>query len=182
MDIKDCKIGTRVVCINDGGGNIPTGTLGTIIEDDQTCPFVAWDEYFNDNQFDRDGYKNICGMYLREIEVLKENPSEEDSSKGTNLGKLTVSLATEDTNKITKDILKVVLQDLYNYIENLSKGLDEGSKDEVKESLVTEQDVLDNLLYCINSAVDKNDEDAALKLSEAYQRIKSISVNTTRSI
>ena len=32
MDIKDCKIGTRVVCVKDEGCNIPTGALGSIIE------------------------------------------------------------------------------------------------------------------------------------------------------
>lgn len=172
MDIKDCKVGTRVVCIDDEGGYIPSGTLGTIIEDNQTCPFVAWDEYLNDIQFDRDGYKNVCGMYLREIEVLKENPLEEDSSKETNIGKLTVSLATEDTKSIAKDILKVVLQELYNYIENLSKDLDEDN--EVKVRAATEQDVLNNLLNQLNLAINNCDEDAALKLSEAYQRIKSV--------
>lgn len=171
MDIKDCKIGTRVVCINDEGDNIPTGALGTIIEDNQTCPFVAWDEYFNDIQFDRDGYKNVCGMYLREIEVLKENPS-----KGTNLGKLTVSLATEDTKSIAKDILKVALQEFHIAIEDLSKTLDEVDKEivAIQGRVVTEQDVLNNLLNQINSAVNNNDEDVAVKLSEAYQRIKSV--------
>lgn len=172
MDIKDCKIGTRVVCIKDEGGNIPSGTLGTIIEDDKTCPYVSWDDYFNDNQFDRDGYKNVCGMYLREIEVLKENSSQEATSKETNIGKLTVSLAAEDVNSIAKDILKVVLQELYNGIESLSKDLDE---DVVKkEQVLTEQDVLDRLLAEIIFATESKDDETALKLSEAYQRIKSV--------
>lgn len=174
MDIKDCKIGTRVVCINDEDANIPSGSLGTIIEDSKYCPYVAWDEYFNDNQIDCNGYENVCAMYLRELEVLNEEPSKE-----TNIGKFFVSLATEDVNSIAKDILKVVLQELYVGIENISKDLDEvevGGDVTPKESLVTEQDVLDNLLYCINSSVDKNDEDTALKLSEAYQRIKSVSI------
>ena len=124
-------------------------------------------------------------MELDELAALEENPSEEDSSKETNIGKLTVSLSTEDVNSIAKDILKVVLQELYVGIENLSKDLDgdEVSGDVTpKESVVTEQDVLDNLLYCINSAVDKNDEETALKLSEAYQRIKSVSINTAQNI
>lgn len=184
MDIKDCKIGTRVVCINDEDANIPSGSLGTIIEDSKYCPYVAWDEYFNDNQIDCDGYKNVYAMYLRELAALEEKPS-----KGTNIGKLTVSLSTDDVNSIAKDILKVVLQELYVGIEALSvsltKDLDEGEVSgdiNPKESLVTEQDVLDNLLYCINSAVDKNDEDTALKLSEAYQRIKSVSINNNQTI
>ena len=173
MDIKDCKIGTRVVCINpDNDSVIPLGAVGTIIEDDTTIPWVSFDENYEVEQREVFGYSNCKVMELNELAALEENPSE-----GTNLGKLTVSLSTEATNKIAKDILKVVLQDLYNYIENLSKDLDEGEVScdvTPKESLVTEQDVLDNLLYCINSAVNKNDEDAALKLSEAYQRIKSV--------
>lgn len=186
MDIKDCKIGTRVVCTNpDDETVIPLGTVGTIIENDCTIPWVSFDEDYSIEQQEVFGYSNCKVMELEELEVLKENPSEENSSKGTNLGKLTVSLATEDANKIAKDILKVVLQDLYNYIENLSKDLDESEVDgdvTPKESLVTEQDVLDNLLYCINSAVDKNDEEAALKLSQAYGTIKSVSISTARSI
>ena len=180
MDIKDCKIGTRVVCVEDEGGNIPSGALGTIIEDDKTCPYVAWDEYFNDNQFDCDGHKNVCTMYLRELEVLNE-----ESSKETNIGKLTVSLATEDVNEIAKGILKVVLQELYVGIEALSasltKDLDEG---EVgcdvthEESLMTEQYVLDKLLNQINIAINMGDDDSAVKLSEAYQCIKSVSSST----
>ena len=176
MDIKDCKIGTRVVCLKDEAGNIPMGTLGTIIENNINFPFVAWDEYFNDSQFDREGYKNVCGMYLHEIEVMDEIPTKE-----TNIGKLSVSIAAEDVNEIAKDILKVVLQELYDGIEALSdaltKDLDEGgvSGDVTpKESLVTEQDVLNNLLNQINCAIDMGDEETALKLSEAYQRIKSV--------
>ena len=184
MDIKDCKIGTRVVCINEEDGNIPSGALGTIIEDHNTCPYVAWDECFNDIQFGRDGHKNVYAMCLREIEVWNEIPTKE-----TNIGKLTVSLATEDVNEIAKDILKVVLQELYVGIEalsvSLSKDLDEsevGCDVTPKESLVTEQDVLDNLLNQINLAINSCDDDTAVKLSEAYQRIKSISINNNQTI
>ncbi len=118
MDIKDCKIGTRVVCINDSEGNIPTGALGTIIEDYDTRPYVAWDECFSVNQYDHDGHKNVYAMCLPEIEVWNEIPTKE-----TNIGKLSVSLATEDVNEIAKDILKVVLQELYVGIEALSASL-----------------------------------------------------------
>lgn len=173
MDIKDCKIGTRVVCTNPDYDNvIPVGAVGTIIENDCTIPWVSFDNNYSIEQQEVFGYSNCKVMELEELEVLKENPS-----KGTNIGKLTVSLATEDTNQIAKDILKVVLQELYVGIENISKDLDEGevSGDVTpKESVVTEQDVLDNLLYCINSAVNNNAEDTVLKLSEAYQRIKSV--------
>ena len=176
MDIKDCKVGTRVVCINDERCSIPTGALGTIIENNSRLPIVSFDEDYGAGQKYVGEYSNCKVMKLSELEVLNEN-----ASKETNLGKLSVSLSTEDTNEIAKDILKVVLQELYVGIEalsvSLSKDLDKGevSGDVTsKESLVTEQDVLDNLLYSINSAVYNNDGDTALKLSEAYQRIKSV--------
>ena len=137
MDIKDCKIGTRVVCVKEECGNIPSGALGTIIENKTSCPFVDWDEYFNDSQYEYDGYHNVYAVNLKEIEVLKENTSEEVPSKETN-------------------------------IEKLDGGVVE------KGQVLTEQVVLDNLLHHINSAVNNNDEDTALKLSEAYQRIKSV--------
>lgn len=180
MDIKDCKFGTRVVCIKNDEGAIPVGAVGTIIENDSTIPWVSFDNNYSIKQQEVFGYSNCKVMDIEEIEVL-----EESSSKGTNIGKLTVSLATEDTNEIAKDILKVVLQELYVGIENLSKDLDgdEVSGDVTpKESLVTEQDVLDNLLYCINSAVNNNAEDTAVRLSEAYQRIKSVSTNAAQNI
>ena len=188
MDIKDCKIGTRVVCLKGEACNIPMGALGTIIENNTNFPFVAWDEYFNDNQFDREGYKNVCGMYLHEIEVMDEIPTKE-----TDIGKLTVSLATEDVNSIAKDILKVVLQELYVGIEalsvSLSKDLDDGEvSSEVggdvtpKESLMTEQYVLDKLLDQINIAINMGDNDSAVKLSESYQCIKSVSSINARKI
>ena len=180
MDIKDCKIGTRVVCLKDEACNIPMGTLGTIIENNTNFPFVAWDEYFNDSQFDREGCENVCGMYLHEIEVMDEIPTKE-----TNIGKLSVSLATEDVNSIVKDILKVVLQELYVGIENISKDLDEGEVGgdvTPKESLMTEQYVLDKLLDQINIAINMSDYDSAVKLSESYQCIKSVSSSNARKI
>ena len=178
MDIKDCRIGTRVVCVNDEGCNIPTGAVGTIIENNTTCPFVAWDEYFNEAQYDRDGYENVCAMYLREIKVLNEDETE-DAPKETNIGKLTVGLATEDVNSIAKDILKVVLQELCNGIERLSKDLDE---DVVEKGQVSaEQDVLNRLLAEIVFATENKDDETALKLSQAYQNIKSVSTINARS-
>ena len=119
----------------------------------------------------------------------KENPTEDDFSKETNIGKLTVSLATEDMNEIARDILKIVLQELYVGIENISKDLDEGEvSSEVggdvtpKESLMTEQYVLDKLLNQINIAINMGDDDSAVKLSEAYQCIKSVSSSTTGKV
>ena len=188
MDIKDCKVGARVICINPDYDNvIPVGAVGTVIENGSTIPWVSFDNVYSAEQQEVCGYKNCKVMGLDEIEVLEENTSEEGSTKETNIGKLSVSLATEDVNEIAKDILKVVLQELYVGIEALSasltKDLDEGgvSGDVTpKESLVTEQDVLNNLLNQINCAIDMGDEETALKLSEAYQRIKSVSINNNQ--
>ena len=188
MDIKDCELGTRVICIDPDYDNvIPVGAVGTIIENGSTIPWVSFDNVYSAEQQEVCGYKNCKVMGLDEIEVLEENTSEEGSTIETNIGKLSVSLATEDVNEIAKDILKVVLQELYVGIEALSasltKDLDEGgvSGDVTpKESLVTEQDVLNNLLNQINCAIDMGDEETALKLSEAYQRIKSVSINNNQ--
>ena len=119
---------------------------------------------------------------VKDLEPCKESYSEaQQVPDNANIGNLTVSISLEDKKEIAKDILKVVLQELYVGIEALSasltKDLDEGgvSGDVTpKESLVTEQDVLNNLLNQINCAIDMGDEETALKLSEAYQRIKSV--------
>ena len=126
MDIKDCKIGTRVVCVACEGDVIPVGVVGTILENGTYIPWVSFDENYSAAQYEMFGYKNCKVMELVELEVLKEDSS---------------------------------------------KDLDEN---EMKESLVTEQDVLNNLLNQINLAVNNKDEESALKLSEAYQRIKSV--------
>lgn len=184
MDIKDCKVGVRVVCVDNVDDIIPVGAVGTIIENDTRIPWVSFDEKYSDKQQEICGYSNCKVMGLRELEVLEENPSE-DSSKETNIGKLSVSLATEDVNEIAKDILTVVLQELRAGIENLTKDLNEcevSGDVTPKESLVTEQDVLNNLLNQINSAINNYDDDTAVKLSEVYQRIKSVSINTAQKI
>lgn len=186
MDIKDCKVGTRVICVNPHCSNeIPVGAVGTIIENDTRIPWVSFDEKYSGAKHEICGHSNCKVMGLVELEVLEENPSEEDSSKETTIGKLTVSLATEDVNEIAKDILTVVLQELRAGIENLTKDLNEcevSGDVTPKESLVTEQDVLNNLLNQINSAINNYDDDTAVKLSEVYQRIKSVSINTAQKI
>ena len=93
MYIKDCKIGTRVICV-DSEGIIPVGAVGTIIEDGSDYPFVSWDEHFNDSQYEYDGYENVYAKCLQKIEVVKED---------------------------NKDILKVVLQELYGVLKVFQK-------------------------------------------------------------
>ena len=124
MDIKDCKFGTRVVCTNPDYDNvIPVGAVGTIIENNNSISWVSFDDEYSLEQQEVLGYKNCKVMDIEELEVL-----EESSSKETNIGKLTVSLSTEDTNEIAKDILKIVLNDLNviisDAIDNLSDGVE----------------------------------------------------------
>ena len=189
MDIKDVVKGKRVKVLSDSSGIIPVGAVGTIIENGSTIPWVSFDDVYSAEQQEVYGYENCKVMGLDEIEVSEENTSEEGSAKETNIGKLTVSLATEDVNSIAKDILKVVLQELYVGIEALSvsltKDLDEGEVSgdvTTKDSLVTERDVLDNLLNHINLAINNCDDDTAVKLSGVYQRIKSVSINNNQTI
>lgn len=193
MDIKDVVKGKRIKVLSDSSGIIPVGAVGTIIENNSTIPWVSFDDVYSAVQQEVCGYKNCKVMGLDEIEVLEENTSEEGSAKETDIGKLTVSLATEDVNSIAKDILKVVLQELYVGIEalsvSLSKDLDDGEvSSEVggdvtpKESLMTEQYVLDKLLDQINIAINMGDYDSAVKLSESYQCIKSVSSINARKI
>ena len=189
MDIKDVVMGKRVKALSDSSGIIPVGAVGTIIENGSTIPWVSFDTNYSIELQEVFGYSNCKVMGLDELEVLEENPLKEDSTKETNIGKLSVSLATEDVNSIAKDILKVVLQELYVGIENISKDLDEGEvSSEVggdvtpKESLMTEQYVLDKLLDQINIAINMSDYDSAVKLSESYQCIKSVSISTARKI
>ena len=189
MKVEDVVKGKRVKVLSDSSGIIPVGAVGTIIENGSTIPWVSFDDAYSVEQQEICGYKNCKVMGLDEIEVLEENTSEEGSTKETNIGKLSVSLATEDVNSIAKDILKVVLQELYDGIEalseSLSKDLDEGevSGDVTpKKYLMTEQYVLDKLLDQINIAINMDDDDSVVKLSEAYQRIKSVSINNNQTI
>ena len=107
MNIKDCKTGTRVVCVECDDDAVPVGAVGTIIENDTPIPWVSFDEIYGVEQKEVSGYPNCKVMELDELTVLKEA-----SSKETNIAKLTVSLSTEDKEEIAKDILKIVLQDL----------------------------------------------------------------------
>ena len=126
MDIKDCKFGTRVVCTNPDYDNvIPVGAVGTIIENNNIIPWVSFDDEYSLEQKEVLGYKNCKVMDIEEIEVL-----EESSSKETNIGKLTISLSTEDKEEIAKDILKIVLNDL-NVI--ISDAIDSLSNDSLSD-------------------------------------------------
>ena len=105
MNIEDVKVGTRVTCLDDGAGVIPTGALGTIIQDNNDCPYISWDVKFSEESSEKCGYHNVYPLWLNEIEVVEELEQQ-------TLSKLTVNISVEDKEEIAKDILKIVLKDL----------------------------------------------------------------------
>ena len=107
MNIEDVKVGTRVVCLNDSEGVIPTGSWGTIVEDYSEYPYISWDDNYSFKQFCYGNHMDTYPLELSEIEKLPEThvPKKE-------IAKLTVSVSLEDKQEIAKDILKIVLKDL----------------------------------------------------------------------
>lgn len=129
MDIKDCEIGTRVICTNPDYNNvIPVGAVGTIMDNYTTIPWVSFDDKYSEKQHTIDGHPNCKVMSIDETEVLKEN-----TSKETNIGKLSVSVSLEDKQEIAKDVLKIVLNDFNKAITNATTQLCDDSEDEVVE-------------------------------------------------
>ena len=130
MNIEDVKVGTRVVCLNDSEGVIPTGALGTIIQDNNYCPYISWDVKFSEDFFERYGYHNVYALRLTEVEVVEEVEQQ-------TLSKLTVTISDEDKNDIAKDILKIVLKDLNviitDAIDSLSNDSLSNDNEEVKQ-------------------------------------------------
>ena len=174
MDIKDCKIGTRVVCVECEDDVIPVGAVGTVIENGTSVPWVSFDESYGVEQKEVFGYPNCKVMELDELAVLKEA-----SSKETNIGKLTVTISDEDKEEIAKDILKIVLKDLNviisDAIDSLELNNTESSSTQTDTNVVTEDSVLTNLLVLIEKATTDGDLDSLLNLTTAYQRMKSVS-------
>ena len=125
MNIEDVKVGTRVTCLDDGAGVIPTGALGTIIQDNNDCPYISWDVKFSEESSEKCGYQNVYPLWLNEIEVVEELDQQ-------TLSKLTVSISSEDKEEIAKDILKIVLQDLNVIITDAIDSLS-NDNEEVKQ-------------------------------------------------
>ena len=171
MNIKDCKTGTRVVCVECDDDAVPVGAVGTIIENDTPIPWVSFDEIYGVEQKEVSGYPNCKVMELDELAVLKEA-----SSKETNIAKLTVSLSTEDKEEIAKDILKIVLKDLNviitDAIDSLELNNTESSSMQTDTNVVTEDSVLTNLLNLIEKTTADGDLESLLNLTAAYQRMK----------
>ena len=172
MNIEDVKIGTRVTCLDDDTGVITTGALGTIIQDNDDCPYISWDVKFSEDFFEKHGYQNVYALWLNEIEVVEEVEQQ-------TLSKLTVTISDEDKNDIAKDILKIVLQDLNviisDAIDSLELNNTESSSMQTDTNVVTEDSILTNLLNLIEKATADGDLDSLLNLTTAYQRMKSAS-------
>lgn len=120
MNIEDVKVGTRVTCLDDDTGVIPTGALGTIIQDNDDCPYISWDVNFSEYFFEKCGYQNVYALWLNEIEVVEEVEQQ-------TLSKLTVTISVEDKEEIATDILKIVLKDLNVIISDAIDSLSDDS-------------------------------------------------------
>ena len=172
MNIEDVKVGTRVVCLNDSFGVVPKGAFGTIIQDNDDCPYISWDINFSEYFFEKCGYQNVYALWLNEVEVAEEVEQQ-------TLSKLTVTISDEDKNDIAKDILNIVLKDLNviitDAIDSLELNNTESSSMQTDKNVVTEDSVLTNLLNLIEKATADGDLDSLLNLTTAYQRMKSAS-------
>lgn len=171
MDIEDCKIGTRVVCLNDSEGVIPSGSWGTVVEEYSECPYISWDDNYSFEQFCYGNHLDVYPLELSEIEKLPMQPVAEKE-----IAKLTVSISVEDKEEIAKDILKIVLKDLNviitDAIDSLELNNTESSSMQTDTNVVTEDSVLTNLLNLIEKATADGDLDSLLNLTTAYQRMK----------
>ena len=174
MNIEDVKVGTRVVCLNDSECVIPSGSWGTIVEEDSVCPYISWDDKYSPEQFCYGKHLDVYPLELSEIEKLPEQQVAEKE-----IAKLTVSISTEDTNEIAKDILKIVLKDLNviisDAIDSLELNNTESSSMQTDTNVVTEDSILISLLNLIEKATADGDLDSLLNLTTAYQRMKSAS-------
>ena len=160
MNIEDCKIGTRVVCLNDSSGVIPKGAFGIVIEDNNYCPYISWDVKFSEDFFERYGYHNVYALRLTEVEVVEEVEQQ-------TLSKLTVSISSEDKEEIAKDILKIVLKDL-NVI--ISDAIDSLSNDSLSnDNLSNDNEEIKQPLDVptVASNVDFSDE----KLQSMFEEV-----------
>ena len=138
MNIEDCKIGTRVVCLNDSEGVIPSGSWGTIVEEDSVCPYISWDDKYSPEQFCYGKHLDVYPLELSEIEKLPEQQVAEKE-----IAKLTVSVSVEDKNDIAKDILNIVLKDL-NVI--ITDAIDSLSNDSLSDDSLSNDSLSDDSL------------------------------------
>ena len=173
MDIKDVEVGMKVKLVSTLSTETYLGYSADMLSVGECSEVV----YVDDDRSVK--LSDNCWYCVSDLKPYTE------SRQNNKIGNLTVSISSEDKEEIAKNILKVVLQELYVGIENISKDLDEGEVGgdvTPKESLMTEQYVLDKLLDQINIAINMSDYDSAVKLSESYQCIKSVSSSNARKI
>ena len=161
MNIEDVKVGTRVVCLNDSEGVIPTGSWGTVVEDCSECPYISWDDNYSFKQFCYGNHMDTYPLGLSEIEKLPETPVPEKE-----IAKLTVSLSTEDANEIAKDILNIVLKDLNVIISDAIDSLSDDSLSKDNEEVKQPIDV-----PTVASNVDFSDEKLQSMLEEVMKDV-----------
>ena len=170
MNIEDCKIGTKVKLISTDVTDEYLGYNSTeMLSIGSVSQVVDFDDGYDgcDNVELSDGY----WYAVDDLELLKVPEKE--------IAKLTVSLSTEDTNEIAKDILKIVLKDLNviitEAIDSLELNNTESSSTQTDLHVATEDSVLTNLLNLIDKATADGDLESLLNLTTAYQRMKSAS-------
>ena len=151
MNIEDCKIGTRVVCLSDSEGVIPSGSWGTVVEDYSECPYISWDDNYSFEQFCYGKHLDVYPLELSEIEKLPEQPVAEKE-----IAKLTVSISVEDKEEIAKDILKIVLKDLNVIITDAIDNLSNDTLPDDKEDELAGFDFSDEKLQSMFEEVMKD--------------------------
>ena len=151
MNIEDVKVGTRVVCLNDSEGVIPSGSWGTVVEEYSECPYISWDDNYSFEQFCYGNHMDTYPLELSEIEKLPETHVPEKE-----IAKLTVSVSVEDANEIAKDILKIVLKDLNAIITDAIDNLPNDTLPDDKEDELAGFDFSDEKLQSMFEEVMKD--------------------------
>ena len=135
MNIEDVKIGTKVKLISTDVTDEYLGYSATeMFSIGSVSEVIDFDEGYDgcENFKLSDGY----WYAVDDLELLKVPEKE--------IAKLTVSISTEDTNEIAKDILKIVLKDLNVIIsdaidslsnDSLSSDITSDANEEVKQPL-----------------------------------------------
>jgi len=170
MNIEDVKIGTKVKLIST---EVTDEYLGYNSTEMLSIGSVSQVVDFDDGYDGCENVKLSDGSWYAadDLELLKAPEKEIEI--------LTVSLSTEDTNEIAKDILKIVLNDLNviisDAIDSLELNNTESSSMQTDTNVVTEDSILTNLLNLIEKATADGDLDSLLNLTTAYQRMKSAS-------
>jgi len=171
MNIEDVKIGTKVRVIStettdkysiyDGSKMLGVGGVSVVSRIEGKIVLL------------RDGH----WYAVKDLQLYEKLPKVAVPEK--EIAKLTVSVSVEDKEEIAKDILKIVLNDLNviisDAIDSLELNNTESSSMQTDSHVVTEDSVLTNLLNLIEKATADGDLDSLLKLTTAYQRMKSVS-------